>query len=934
MVKDRRPTSATPPRPKSVQGLPGGLASRCVSPAAERPRPKSGKSLTFHLNNGTDGRDSPTLSCSTRGFGPLNSRMASTPKINGKDLLSVSGPSTTVETTRNGAISPSATPPEVKAMDPAFWDLQMHSTGTSIWTVQSGSLRQVPDTSHGFFHEGNVYLILHVNNSTEKSLHYWIGALACETDIKFVEGKAHDLDKIILTAERFSREIQNYESSVFMSLFPDGVVYIEGKSKMPLSKAAAYDKRMYIVTGRKYPRAACVLPRREYLKPENTLILDGSPRMYVCMGHKTGYIERSRALRLVRKMQKQQKNSKCHIVVIDENDIQLNDAFTAKLEDSTFPMPSKESDGPTGNGVNGQEIEVNQILYRVSGDRVLYDMPEHSRRPLKHCYLVSRDSYLLYRGPHRTLYMWVGHRAMEAEVERALIRAKSFVASKGIPDSVPICRLREDHEPMEFKKCFCDWRERVIPNKKMSLTKRYSVGNIGKALFSQTDRRTIATVKEFWSDDTVGEFSGTSQTWVLTSKGLEPWDHCGIFTNSKCYIVLYTTEDSEQTQQVLYYWMGCKSSVEDRSKIVQLTVEKNASLCYCAAMIRVLDGKEPPHFLAALNDWMIIYDGDEEARETKAVQMFNVRESCDRGIRIQQVRPCWTNLNSSSSFVILTQTICFLWYGKMSGSTEREATKELLRLLCSSRMFSYEIVSEGKEPSSFFDVLGDKQDYQNEYKTMVLERRPPSLVLYNQDHETFQDVESFTQEDLSDTDVVVLDLYDQILLWSGDRICDTVRQDLYSIAQTYIEQDPAGRRFEDISLWLVSQRHETMAFIKHFTVWTSTGYSDNRSYELLRKKLRQDNAKIDINESVVDTSFLGKPKYPYKTLIKKKDLPADVDPTSKQHHLSERQFRENLKLTRADFYQLPLWKQNQILASARLGLRPPVASLSLSLDQD
>lgn len=34
--------------------------------------------------------------------------------------------------------------------------------------------------------------------------------------------------------------------------------YIEGKHRQSVSKAATYDKRLYLVTGRKYARAACV----------------------------------------------------------------------------------------------------------------------------------------------------------------------------------------------------------------------------------------------------------------------------------------------------------------------------------------------------------------------------------------------------------------------------------------------------------------------------------------------------------------------------------------------------------------------------------------------------------------------------------------------------------------------------------------------------
>lgn len=51
-------------------------------------------------------------------------------------------------------------------------------------------------------------------------------------------------------------------------------------------------------------------------------------------------------------------------------------------------------------------------------------MPEASKRPLNHCYLVRRDSYLLDRGSDHALYVWVGGAAMEDAVNRAISRAK------------------------------------------------------------------------------------------------------------------------------------------------------------------------------------------------------------------------------------------------------------------------------------------------------------------------------------------------------------------------------------------------------------------------------------------------------------------------------------------------------------------------------
>lgn len=97
---------------------------------------------------------------------------------------------------------------------------------------------------------------------------------------------------------------------------------------------------------------------------------------------------------------------------------------------------------------------------------------------------------------------------------------------------------------------------------------------------------------------------------------------------------------------------------------------------------------------------------------------------------------------------------------------------------------------------------------------------------------------------------------------------------------------------------------------------------------------------------MIDRTYVGKTKYSYKDLLKK-ELPEDVNPQHKevsgevylnsharkiwlnyfmnlfdlflQHNLSEKQFREAVKYPRDQFYRLPVWKQEQLFKSARLG---------------
>lgn len=923
LTPDLRPTSAFPSSKSSKRG------SRKTSAVS---RPRSGKSGLF---TGSDVCSSTAYSRPTSGY---TSRATS---VRTKDGLT-SGRPTLTSTIREGARSP--TPNAIRDMEPAFFEIQLFSPGITIWRIQGSSLRTVEPDEIGFFHENNAYLILNVTEVEDRSLHFWTGQYCTEKDSELVEEKARELDRILSFAHVFSREVQNFESYNFLRHFPDGIVYIEGKHKTSIKESAVYGKRLYLVSGRKYPRASCVYPEKEYLQTENALILDGYPRIYVWVGRKCSHITRFKAIRIAQRLMRMQRKGKCHIIVIDEDDVARHELFVKKLNHTNSPLMIDNllvdhhviKHSTCNAAVSGCSESTSHtplvVLHRLSGDRVLYDMPEAASRPLNHRYLVKKDSYLLDRGSDKTLYVWVGSNAREDDVLKGLDRGKAFASHKEYSKTRTICRIRENHEPLEFRNCFCDWKDRA--SKETALTKTYTIGNVERALFSHTDKRTVATVKECWSDEALEAEEGSTQVWALIDQALVMWQHYGVFENDKCYLVLYSTINTESPVHLLYYWLGLNSSKEDKERIVQLAFEKNSKLCNKVVMVRVLDGKEPQHFMAVMNDWIMVYDSEAASSHQQTTQMFCIRGADFNSVRIQQVKPCWLSLNSAAAAVILTPLSAYLWYGKDSGCMERESTKELLALICPQKMFTYDIVAEGKEPIGFYELFDDKRPYIAGFPPQGYDRRVPRLIGCKcyQSKVEFEEIEDFVQEDLSEADVLLLDIFDEIFVWSGESVGRDTRQKIPSIAMEYMCSDPAGRNPDEILLLFITQGNEPTFFTKFFSSWDPCGYSGPDFYELSRKRLRQENAHIDISEGLIDRGFVGQPKYPYRVLMKKK-LPEDVDDMHKEYHLTEKQFRGSLLVSRKEFYHFPQWKQRQILRSARLLYTPPLPLHTLELPE-
>ena len=70
--------------------------------------------------------------------------------------------------------------------------------------------------------------------------------------------------------------------------------------------------------------------------------------------------------------------------------------------------------------------------------------------------------------------------------------------------------------------------------------------------------------------------------------------------------------------------------------------------------------------------------------------------------------PFAQSLNSSDVFVLHNPHACFMWVGKGSIGDERECAREVLGRISKP---DADLVTEGNEPQTFWQMLGGKADY-------------------------------------------------------------------------------------------------------------------------------------------------------------------------------------------------------------------------------
>ncbi|KAK3741389.1 hypothetical protein RRG08_034434 [Elysia crispata] len=803
--------------------------------------------------------------------------------------------------------------------------------GMSVWLLEKGSLVYTKQADAGFFHQSNCYIVLQVDADDTTYLHMWHGSLSATSEQQVMNKYMKKMDLALEGASFLSIEHEGHETSTFLSHFEDGIVVVEGKRKQLVSRASKYVKRLYRVQGLKYPRAICCECVRSEVADHRVLILDGYPRMYVWMGRSTDYVLRVKAMRLAKKMRMWQRDGKGHIVVIDATEKHLSEAFMRKLPDDERGLNNNCDD--VGRDEFSSEPLIRH-LYRLNGDRVLYDMPLVARQPLQQKYLTSMDCYLLDSGPSQPIVAWVGNEADSDALYSALHRAQAFTQHHNYPSHTAVCRLTEGEEPSDFKTVFCWWRDRAV--KERQLTRSYTIANIGRALYSQTDRRTVAKLAEVWSDDHFLSGKGTYQIWRVDGEALVQLaiEDLGVFFNRSCYIILHRYDsglDGCAGGRMLYYWVGSKCSGEEELQAHKSACTMDASLGHTCSVLRVLDGKEPRHFFTVLQGSMIVYDSDlhspqqEDDTPTKPLlttgipNMFCIREIGPECMRVEQVPPLTSYLNSSAAFLVISESRV-VWYGKNAHANEREYAKNMLTYFCPERCRDYSIINEGKENSEFWLTVENNGDYPKEFCKPKLYRRVPTLTkckMYFGEW-CFQDIPSFSQEDLNETGLYILDSYDQVQIWCGSGAWDRDFSVISQLLKAYLDKDPCARCQEDMSIWTINQNYEPFIFVRHFRSWDPDGYGGQVAYQAGRKRLRQENARIDIECQMIDAGCIDAIKIPYKNLIKEEELPAEIDLHHKENHLSDADFARVMHQYRAQFYRLPRWKQAQILQSTRL----------------
>ncbi|XP_032126247.1 villin-like protein isoform X8 [Sapajus apella] len=340
-------------------------------------------------------------------------------------------------------------------------------------------------------------------------------------------------------------------------------------------------------------------------------------------------------------------------------------------------------------------------------------------------------------------------------------------------------------------------------------------------------------------------------------------------------------------------------------------------------------------------------------KSAPTTRLFHVQGTDSYSTRTVEVPARASSLNSNDIFLLVIAGVCYLWFGKGCNGDQREMARVAVTVISKK---NEETVLEGQEPPHFWEALGGRAPYPSNKR---LPEEVPSVQprLFECSSQmgclVLAEVVFFSQEDLGQYDVMLLDTWQEIFLWLGGAA--GAWKKAVAWGQEYLKAHPAGRSLAT-PIVLVKQGHEPPTFTGWFFTWDpykwtpdpsnkevvegspgtasliseitaevnsfqlSRGPGNGRAGAMALQALKgsQDGSGNELirgpkSGGVSSTSASINGALPREQLMHQaaEDLPEGVDPARREFYLSDSDFQDIFGKSKEEFYNMATWRQRQ-----------------------
>ncbi|CAI9718398.1 advillin-like isoform X2 [Octopus vulgaris] len=759
------------------------------------------------------------------------------------------------------------------------------TTYMNMWRVEGYNL--LLWQKKGKFHKGDSYLIVKLRadcGHTSRYIHFWLGSETTQDEAGLAALKAVELDDYFGGQAVQFREVENYESKIFLSYFST-ITYESGGYLFDLySIKQHYEEKLWHVKGKRNLKLNQLPMGWCNVNNNDVYILDIKECMFIWIGKRANVYEKIKAAQITQYLNTQ-RVSKVQVIIV-------NDGEEGKLKKDEFqlfnrylPLAMKNlgKHEQISDDSENENFEKALRLYICCDEDGVLKVTELKNGPLSYSDLQSKDMYIIVSEDH--VWIWVGRLVPKTARREAMNNAVGFSKKKNA-DLCQVIRVIENEETEDFKYLFHNWPE---PSRRGN-----SKIKIGRTIQSSYDAKSLHDNKPLAAElQMVDDGQGEVEVHRFQNYNLIPVtkQQFGQFFNGDCYVIVYTYTVKTQEKYIVYYWLGIESNLEDQRVVSLRVTELEETLGHNVMQVRVIQGKEPPHLMTIFKGKMVILLGSHEKWEKKSSllasgpgrhYMLHVRGTSDYNTKAVQVPMRAASLNSNDVFVIFDGHRCFIWAGKGSTGDEREMAKNISD--------GATFIPEGHEKPEFWNCLGGFEPYMNDKQIQNLSaEHRPRLFCFSKISEPMkvEEIYNFEQKDLIPDDIMLIDTWDSIFLWIGNDVRHDDKKQANTLILQYLENDPAFRH-TDIPIYRVYQGYEPAIFSGFFTDWNESFWENDTTFEQLEKQLKLNNMNVPLFEvpsaKHSGQTFKQVPKYAYSMLAGRSPdmLPSEVDPSNKE----------------------------------------------------
>eukprot|EP01090_Pellita_catalonica_P003302 TRINITY_DN12975_c0_g1_i1.p1 TRINITY_DN12975_c0_g1~~TRINITY_DN12975_c0_g1_i1.p1 ORF type:complete len:792 (-),score=159.69 TRINITY_DN12975_c0_g1_i1:64-2109(-) len=680
-------------------------------------------------------------------------------------------------------------------------------------------------------------------------------------------------------------------------------------------------------------------------------------------------MEKGKALDVIKKLRNLEHFGRSNVVIVDQAN-HSKDPLEEK-QAANFWKTLTDSPSPPGNiqteGEGGDDREA-EVFVKKHKRLIEVELKHPERKKASAVRLrvlcVGKLFDKTTLEPHRCfivdcfteIYPWTGKTSSAVLRRRCLEKAKFMREQRILHQKcyvAPITRELQGGETVLFREQFYNWGGGIASSGIHAPSG--SVATVSPSAHQPVDIKSLYDSAQ--NDD---DNDNDSNTDVMVDDGKSslpltiyrvhdakktrlPAKSKGEFYSSESYIACYQYIFNNKDAAILYFWQGRTSSVLKKGTSAVLTIELDDSIDGLTKEIRVVQNKEPKHFLSVFAaEGMIVYlgksDGAEGGTTSGGVAMFQVIGFEPPFVRCVQVQPDLHRFHSSSCFLLFKHDLmenkvkCFLWCGQSSSSAAQKHAKVMAarigkKLYGLNLDTDYEIqrVEEGCE-SLLVKSLSDLLQTPSLWYPVCKQSDRVTGRLFDCSIGTgvfrVEQVHRFCQGDLLSGNVYFLDtqIYNStsvsgkkpvaVFVWVGSRVDFSVTKRSLAAAVEYADYGYGT----SARVVVVDEGFEPLSFTAMLPAWDYHSIRANK-ITVNMPKYDEEDEQYFRDGRVLLANFSR--EYTYEELVNDEQRKG-LDVKNLEGYLSDSEFNGLLGMSKDDFAKLPNWKKQHLKKELKL----------------